>query len=211
MDLVHFDESKRIEDIEGLWWPVTDHGSWDGPEMDWRTNHVHKILGACDRMRVAVQAGGNMGLYPKLLARRFDWVYTFEPFPLSFVCLSRNVTEDNVFKVNAALSDRHGLVSIPMEHHENYGMNSVAFEVPGRIPSFRIDDLALDECDLIWLDTESTENTIIEGAWETIERFKPVIATENLSGPVLRRLVEMGYVDVDRSQSDTVRKYLPVV
>ena len=44
--------------------------------------------------------------------------------------------------------------------------------------SFKIDDLELDRCDLIQLDTEGYEYFGLLGAEATISKFKPVISIE---------------------------------
>jgi FkbM family methyltransferase len=202
-----FHEDWECDGVRGFWWPKTDSGSWDGPHRDWDTSHKSVVLGAVDRFDVVVQAGGNMGLYPKLLASRFKTVYTFEPYPLSFMALSLNVSESNVVKVNAALWDRNVLTGIKVDSVTNLGTNKTDPDRPDRsIPCFTIDQLALESCDLIWLDVESAESRIITGARSTIERFLPTIAVESLNKEARAYLEGLGYVEVGRSIADTVLK-----
>jgi hypothetical protein len=47
-----------------------------------------------------------------------------------------------------------------------------------RIPMLKIDDLNLNSCDLICLDTEGYEFNILTGAKETLKKFKPVLCLE---------------------------------
>jgi FkbM family methyltransferase len=61
------------------------------------------------------------------------------------------------------------------------------------IPTFTIDQLALDTCDLIQLDCEGYEPNIILGALETIEKFKPVIALETTNEETELLLAQYGY------------------
>lgn len=207
-DLVTFDETKIIEDenINGLWWPNGDIGSWHGPHKDWIT-HRDAILNNVPKKKVVVQAGGNMGLYPLLLSKRFERVYTFEPYPLSFYALSLNVTVDNVVKINAALADVNELVSMNVKNAKNLGMNKTVHEGNGTIPTFLIDQLNLDRCDLIWLDIEMAEDRALWGAMETISKFHPVLALENFGTEMERTLTSMGYVRGVRSVADTVFVY----
>ena len=61
------------------------------------------------------------------------------------------------------------------------------------IPTFTVDQLALDTCDLIQLDCEGYEPNIIVGALETIEKFKPVISLETTNGETESILSQFGY------------------
>jgi hypothetical protein len=61
----------------------------------------------CKGFKVAVQAGGNCGVWPAALSKRFEFVYTFEPDPVNFRCLCANAPYENVYKFNAALGKFH--------------------------------------------------------------------------------------------------------
>jgi FkbM family methyltransferase len=205
---LEFHENKKIEgeDFLGLWWLEGDSGSWEGPSNDW-LSHREKIFPRVKKFDVVVQAGGNLGLYPKMLAKRFKRVYTFEPHPKSFRCLVQNVLSDfNVYPINAALAQQHQLCRIQDENiHHNMGMSRTQFgERDSFIPTLLIDDLALDACDLIWLDIEGSEPGAIEGARHTIEQFKPVIVLETTNKWTDNFLEEFGYKHVDRSIADSV-------
>lgn len=144
----------------------------------------------CKKFDVAVQAGGNCGIWPKALGEKFGAVYTFEPDPVNFRCLCANAPAENVFKFNAALGDKHrqiGLVARP----DNCGAHYVA-EI-GNIPMLRIDDIDLDECDLIYLDVEGFELNALRGAATTISKCHPVIVAED-KGLSARYAVNRGAV-----------------
>ena len=47
------------------------------------------------------------------------------------------------------------------------------------IETTTIDNMNLDKCDLIKIDTEGAEPLVLMGAQETIKKFKPVIIFEN--------------------------------
>lgn len=131
----------------------------------------------CRAFRVVVQAGGNCGVWPRALGQRFDRVYTFEPCPVNFRCLAANASEENIYKFNAALGRRPELVGLARDPR-NIGAHYVDRKT-GEIPTMRVDDLALDACDLILLDVEGFEFNAICGAWETIKRHRPVIVVED--------------------------------
>ena len=103
----------RDEYVSGVgpWvWARDDVHGWIGPKMDWEVHHSQNIARYCSTRlgprSVAVQAGGCMGMYPRLLSDMFNAVYTFEPDPLNFHCLVANCQRDNIVKMNAALGER---------------------------------------------------------------------------------------------------------
>jgi FkbM family methyltransferase len=143
--------------------------------------------------KVAVQAGGYCGVFPRLLAESFHTVYTFEPDPLNFFCLTLNCQTDNVIKANGALGNVYGLVDIVRTNPHNKGMNVVKVSETSSIPTYRIDDLGLKECDLIALDTEGYEYEILRGASSTIDWFRPVITVEDPNPGIDALLASKGY------------------
>jgi FkbM family methyltransferase len=130
----------------------------------------------------AVQAGGNLGLFPKYLAREFETVYTFEPDPHLFCFLMLNAPESNIVKLQAAVGFERAPISVECTRRDNSGraVHEGLTHVSGRgtLPCLRIDDLALPVCDLIYLDVEGWEYFALEGAAETITRCRPVIGVE---------------------------------
>jgi len=125
--------------------------------------------------RSAVQAGGHIGLFPRELSKMFGAVYTFEPHSENFACLVRNANADNVFPMRAFVGDIRG--SKELQLGKSTGGHAVG-KGAGLIPTFRIDDLALDDCDLLLLDLEGYEFYALIGAMLTIAISKPLIICE---------------------------------
>lgn len=136
----------------------------------------------CTDKKVVIQAGGNCGLYPRIYSEIFETVYTFEPDPINFFCLVQNVKKNNVIKFQSCLGSNHNLVSVEIDKNllEKKGYNSGTFQVTGKgiIPTIKIDDLELEECNLIHLDIEGFEGYALEGGIETIKKCKPIICLE---------------------------------
>lgn len=202
---------RALEGIEDWLWirgdggPNTDGGAWLGPREDWIHSHSTKFFTHVKKYDLCIQAGGNLGLYPRLLANRFKTVYTFEPDPLNFHCLVNNCQVDNVIKVNAALGEDNSFCSVLRNHRSNVGMHRTIKDVNGTIPILAIDSLNFNDCDMICLDTEGYEYHIIKGALKTIEKYKPVITCENKDGSNILDLIgQFGYKVIDVSVADTV-------
>lgn len=143
--------------------------------------HLDRAVGFCKGRTAAVQAGGNLGIYPKRLAMLFQTVYTFEPSAELFLLLMLNAPEPNIVRVQAALGCDRGLVGTcnvrrdgKMNNHEG-----ITHVVPGgTVPTLRIDDLGLPVCDLVYLDIEGYELYALRGAVETLQRCRPVVTVE---------------------------------
>jgi FkbM family methyltransferase len=143
--------------------------------------HLEKVLTLVPGRTAAVQAGANLGLFPKRLSEVFETVYTFEPDPELFEVTCQNAPARNIVKFQAALGETRGLVGTcrirrdgKPNHHEG-----ITHVVPGGVlPTLRIDDLGLRVCDLIYLDIEGSELDALRGAQETLRRCRPVVAVE---------------------------------
>lgn len=158
---------------------------------------------------VCVQAGGHIGIYPFALSENFSRVYTFEPDADNFGCLVRNCTRQHIYATRGVLGDKRGCVG--MDKHKSSGGHTV--DGAGYCPLYRIDDLGLDACDLIYLDVEGYEMHALRGAMETIAAFKPmIVAEENKKsvwhgfelGDLEKLLAPIGYQIIRRSGEDLV-------
>lgn len=154
----------------GLWWPDDVGQKWAHA-----LKHVKALefaIAACAQRRTAIQAGGNIGLWPKRLAEVFDQVYTFEPEPISRACLERNVPP-HVMVSPYALGAEAGVCGI---ERRSLGSHQV---IPGdSVRVIPIDALALRDVDLLQLDVEGYEWHALMGARETLAACHPVIHLE---------------------------------
>lgn len=176
-------------------------------------NHVLSLdfaIGLCKQRRTAVQAGGNVGLWPLRMARDFEQVITFEPDRISFECLKENVSAKwtNVLPLPFALGGASGRCSIV---RASLGSHSVT---KGRdVIMFALDDIVIDDLDLLQLDIEGYELCALIGAKQTIQRCGPVIQvelrgfTERYGGSdaeVVKFLTDLGYREAGRQPGNDV-------
>lgn len=73
----------KIDDISQWYWSTEDKQTYGIIKQEWPI-HKKTIEDHVSNKKVVVQAGGNMGMYPRLLADMFETVYTFEPDPMNF-------------------------------------------------------------------------------------------------------------------------------
>ena len=167
---------EKISQRDGLWWPNSDQGGWDYTTRI-APNVPMELLRFVAKKDVVVQAGGNCGQYIRQYAQNFKTVYTFEPDPLNFFCLNLNCQLDNVIKFQACVGYERTLINLNVNDHDTSATH-IAPDQVGNIPTLRIDDLNLQDCDLIQLDTEGYEYFGVLGAENTIDKFKPVLCIE---------------------------------
>lgn len=190
-------------------WPKNDLGLWHGPSIEW-PRHKVKIQELCTSFNTAVQAGGACGMYPKLLSKMFHKVYTFEPDHYNFYCLAQNCTEDNIYKFNSALGDRHRNLTFNAPSEDNRGTgvttspgNENKPDWAGNVPVLRVDDFVYEKLDLIYLDIEGAELSALFGAVQSIRQHKPIVACENAHAGAMDFMLKEHYIVVDRVGSDT--------
>jgi FkbM family methyltransferase len=156
----------------GFHWPASDDWCWrvihdELPDLD-------EALKLVPGRKLAVQAGGNVGVWAAHLAKTFETVMTFEPVAENYACLIRNVPA-NVISRQCGLGDKAGTTGMTMVEG-NAGAHYIGGS--GSIDLITLDSLGLDACDFLCLDIEGAEPMALHGAAETIRRFRPVIMME---------------------------------
>lgn len=165
----------QVKIVEGFVWPVADVSSFNGQKEHL---HIHEhLMKHVTNHSVLVQAGGNCGMVLNTLVDYFDTTYTFEPDPVNFYCLNQNTTDPRVVKIQGCLGNDTNPVKIQMV---DWLSDIGSFHVSGHgtVPVFRLDDLKLNDCGLIFLDVEGFEYEVLLGSIETIKKYKPTIFLE---------------------------------
>lgn len=167
-------------------------------------------INACSEFRLALQAGGNAGLYPLRLAEVFDHVVTVEPDAENYGCLVENIRNHrNILAFRGAIGGEKGMCGI--KHCiENAGASHITSG--DEIPMFTIDSMGL-EPNLIQLDIEGLEMAALRGAEETLKLLRPVVMIEDVGhgerygsakGSCAEYLDALGYEMIATNGTDTV-------
>jgi len=189
----------------GLWFPDgVPLEKWDFSfrhvaSLEWSLTHIKN-----KRKRLAVQAGGNVGLWPRRMAQVFERVISFEPDAPSREALIANVPT-NVDVHAMALGETPGTCSV-----KRCSTGSHRVVQGDQVPVTTIDSLALDSLDFLQLDIEGYEWHALMGAQETIARCRPQLiqvelrqhATKYGKSPELIRalLASHGYAEVSKQR-----------
>jgi len=138
----------------------------------------------------AIDAGASIGVFTLVMARACGpkgKVLAFEPQLPIFELLRQNLELNGIENVQArrcALSSnchQRYVPNINIARPGNMGAIGTAdTQADGLVPvtTISIDDLGLDACDLVKIDTEGHESQVLDGGWRTIEDYRPWISLE---------------------------------
>lgn len=205
--------------ITRLTWRADDVGGFGGdsfgPVRD-LYDSADIILSHCSGRGIAIQAGGNCGLYARWYANHFDRVFTFEPTALNFLALACNsiaAPKQNIFCFNAGLGDQQGYAVCHDTTHDNCGADRYTplddlYDVEAA-PLVKLDDVAINwgKVDIIHLDIEGMEEFAVRGAKKLINHYEPVVILEQPNTNTKKFMREQGYEMVDRIHSDQIFVY----
>jgi FkbM family methyltransferase len=130
----------------------------------------------CKKFRTAVDVGAHVGLWSFNLAKKFEHVHAFEPVAAHRECFAVNAPDANITLHPVALGAHEGEVAV--DTTPGSSGDSRVSTGKGNIPLKTLDSFALEDVDLIKIDVEGMEESIVIGAGETIRRWKPVIIVE---------------------------------
>ena len=133
-----------------------------------------------------VDAGSHVGIYSIRLHRLFDAVYAFDPNPLNYQTLLKNVELNGISNIkvfNVALWDHVQALTLYQKSDKDAGQSVVgrplasyhkAYEVEGRpLDSFNFRDVRL-----IKIDVEGSEFEVLEGLKRTLSNSSPSVIVE---------------------------------
>jgi len=187
-----------------MYWP--DYDQDPQRTYDYMIKHQRDMdhaIGLCKDHRVAIQAGGHVGIYPRKLAKVFTTIHTFEPDNDCFDCLVENVSHVNSY--NMALGDQNK--EAYLQRYKLSGWSKIVKYGIQPVQMITLDSMKLMCCDFLMLDLEGYELQALSGATELIKKCSPVIQLEVHTENINRYddyMSSIGYEAVHRVSKDTV-------
>ncbi len=175
---------------------------------------LHNLINPGDWV---VDIGANVGHYTKRfseLVGTHGRVIAFEPVPTTFYILSANAqmyTHSNVTLINAAASDKLGVVGMSMPKFSTGLTNyyeahlSSAADSELSVLTVPLDSLCIrPRVALVKIDAEGHEAFVLAGMRKLIEASHPVLIVETGSKDVIADLAALGYVQEKLQNSPNV-------
>jgi FkbM family methyltransferase len=202
-------------------WSITshlqDHGSSNTVEADMSIKLLKQVS-----QPIVIDVGANLGTYTTWLARfaarQGGSVYAFEPQRIVFQLLCGNLALNNIFNVQAeqlALGASETTLWQAEADYDHSGSSFGNFDLDGACDGYklnpsqrtRINVTTLDayvsrneieKIDFVKVDVEGYELNVLEGAWQSIQRWRPHMILEHLKVPggipsLQAKLAPLGY------------------
>ncbi len=155
-------------------------------------NNMSKLFNTSDLTFLDI--GGCIGnhtvYFSKILGAN---VFTFEPNPISFSILERNVLQnkiqDKCTLFNNCVSHIPGKVKVLKSVDHMIGCTEWTHDNSGEIDSISLDEVIKDPIDFIKIDVEGMEIDVLKSAHNIIELYSPVIMIEisKISGVIIHQ------------------------
>jgi FkbM family methyltransferase len=138
---------------------------------------------------VVVEVGANIGAHTVFFGRHVGSrgrVLAFEPQRVVFQTLCANVALNSLTNVECyqqAVGDLPGSVLVPQldyTQENNYGGLELGnFTQGDSVPVVTLDSLQLSRLNVLKIDVEGMEHSVLQGAQDTLARCRPILYVEN--------------------------------
>ena len=152
-----------------------------------------------DKSKDALDVGVYRGVYSYKLSQNFKNIHSFEPNPLLFPYLEKNLIKiiSNVKLYNLALSNENGVTELKLplrtksifkdNIEELFQLGAATMHPNNKIDNYKkvpvktkkLDDIEIEnKIGLIKIDVEGHEKNVLQGGIETVKNNKPVLLVE---------------------------------
>ena len=138
-----------------------------------------RSIGLCSKRGTALDIGANVGLWSRDLVDNFAKVVAFEPVAVFRECLEKNVVGSNFFISPLALGDHDTQATmIITEGNSGHSHLDPATLGTGDVQVVKLDNLNIENVDYIKIDCEGYEYRVLQGAEQTVKRWRPIMVIE---------------------------------
>ena len=162
-----------IEKVNGFWVPANDVHleKWKAGDSFSQSTCLEKFATFCSKRKkkfnCILDIGAWVGTWTMTMNNFSEKIIAFEPDPLHYKCLNKNVSED-VETWQLAVGAENKTVSLSEENFTQ--AKRVLGE--GDIPMITVDSLGLKSVDVIKIDVEGYEMEVLKGAEKTLQNTK---------------------------------------
>lgn len=148
-------------------------------------NKYNECLKLLKNKRRAIDVGGNLGLWSRVMCLDFETVEAFEPVTEYCEYFKKNAPKANLY--NVALSDEEMVVTMACATNGSCGdtapqVNKRKEKALQDVGTVLLDSYEFDNVDFIKVDCEGYEYHVLSGAENTILQNKPLIIVEQKPG-----------------------------
>ena len=162
-----------IEKVNGFWVPANDVHleKWKAGDSFSQSTCLEKFATFCSKRKkkfnCILDIGAWVGTWTMTMNNFSEKIIAFEPDPLHYKCLNKNVSED-VETWQLAVGSENKTVSLSDDDFTQ------AKRVMGKgdIPMITVDSLGLKSVDVIKIDVEGYEMEVLKGAEKTLQNTK---------------------------------------
>ena len=170
-----------------LWDPSGSEVYVTNADMDWGSEKLFSQT--LESNGTFIDVGAHTGYYSLYMLPCVTWVYAYEPDAQSYEVLERNsMQSENIFPYCYAVSSQSGVMDIEVKGGGFTfikGTSSMPFS-PERTDRKQIKVISIDDhaneyrsaVTGIKIDVDGPDLDVLEGALETIKKFKPVVLIE---------------------------------
>lgn len=164
------------------------------------------ILSSTKDFNTVIQAGGNIGMYAVIYSEIFQNVFTFEPDPKNFYCLSENCKNNKIIKFNTAIGNENKFVNMNIVNEVNTGMNKIVNNDGFKVYCMTLDGLDIPDVSLMHIDVEGFEYEVLLGAENTIRKHKPTLVLEMAENTdkIYKFLDKLSYKEIHKFRGSSV-------
>ena len=160
----------KIKKVNGFYVPANDIHieNWKAGQPFTQNKCLEKFITYCEnkdkKFNHILDIGAWVGTWSMAMNKFCGRIVAFEPDPLHYECLVKNVSED-IETHQLAVGQEQKMISLS----EDDFTQSKRVIGEGTIPMVTVDSLQIEDVDLIKIDVEGYEMEVLKGAIETLK------------------------------------------
>lgn len=188
-------------------------------ESDYESENVTFLKANCKNGMTVIDIGAHLGLMSVTIAHlvgKQGKVYSFEPTPITYNTLIKIVKLNNFSEIieciNEAVSDVDGEINFFISETEGSNANSMVNRPENKRTGVKIKTITIDsfikkknitKIDIIKIDAEGVEYSVLKGAKQTLKNIKPklilaihpalIINNKNSLSEIFDLITELNY------------------